>query len=192
MIEIWKTLAPILIADVVNPVLFAFMVYAVGTKKPLLNSLAILIGHTLAYFSAGIVLALGLESLIHRLENPHHVDYYIALLVGLLLLWVGALTCRKPEPAAQKKSGDLTPIKALGLGAVVNFVGIPFALPYFAALDQILKLNATVDETLMLLLSYNLLYALPFIIVPILVAICNIRYAKSIDITNRSILFLSV
>ncbi|GFO72696.1 hypothetical protein BJAS_P3144 [Bathymodiolus japonicus methanotrophic gill symbiont] len=54
---------------------------------------------------------------------------------------------------------------------MVNFVGIPFALPYFAALDQILKANFAVTETLLLLLSYNILYALPFTIVPILVAI---------------------
>ncbi|RLA25039.1 MAG: hypothetical protein DRQ62_03715 [Gammaproteobacteria bacterium] len=184
MLEIWKILTPILIADIVNPVLFAFMVYAAGTKKPLINSLAILIGHTFAYFCAGIALSLGLESLIHRLENPHHADYYIALLVGLLLLWVGVLACRKPEPAAQKKSGNLTPIKALGLGAVVNFVGIPFALPYFAALDQILKLNATVVETLMLLLSYNLLYALPFTIVPILVVIFGQRSQSILQSIN--------
>ncbi len=175
MIEIWKTLAPILFADIINPVLFAFMVYAVSTRRPVLNSIAILVGHTLAYFCAGIMLALGLERVIHRLENPQHIDFYIGLVIGVLLLWVGLLLCRKSEKTERKENAALTPFKALGLGAVVNFVGIPFALPYFAALDQILKVNFAVTETLLLLLCYNILYALPFTIVPILVAILGAR-----------------
>lgn len=184
MIEIWKTLAPILLADIINPVLFAFMVYAVSTKQPVLNSIAILVGHTLAYFCAGIVLALGLERIIHRLENPQHIDFYIGLVVGALLLWVGLLLCRKSEKTERKENAALTPIKALGLGAVVNFVGIPFALPYFAALDQILKVNFAVTETLLILLSYNILYALPFTIVPILVAILGARSQSILQSIN--------
>ena len=184
MIEIWKTLAPILFADIINPVLFAFMVYAASTRQPVLNSIAILVGHTLAYFCAGIVLALGLERMIHRLENPQHIDFYIGLLIGVLLLWAGLLLCRKSEKTERKESAALTPIKALGLGAVVNFVGIPFALPYFAALDQILKVNFAVTETLLLLLSYNILYALPFTIVPILVAILGARSQSILQSIN--------
>jgi len=42
--------------------------------------------------------------------------------------------------------GGLTPVKAFGLGAVINFVGIPFALPYFAALNQILKADLTIID----------------------------------------------
>ena len=49
MIQIWATLTPFLVADVDNTVLFAFMVYAAGTKYPVLNSAAVLFGHTLAY-----------------------------------------------------------------------------------------------------------------------------------------------
>ena len=59
MYEIWLSLGPILLADVVNPVLFAFMVYAVSTQRPIINSTAILLGHTLAYFSAGLASSAG-------------------------------------------------------------------------------------------------------------------------------------
>lgn len=60
MLDLWAVLIPILLADVVNPVLFAFMVYmvyAVGTDRPLSNSISALLGHTAAYLSFGIVLA---------------------------------------------------------------------------------------------------------------------------------------
>ena len=175
MNEIWMALAPILLADVVNPVLFAFMVYAVSTQRPIINSTAILLGHTLAYFSAGIIIALGLERISVRLANPHSIDFIISLLIGILLLWVAFRSTKKTDKQQNKKNTKLTPFKALGLGAVVNFVGIPFALPYFAALDQILKANLAMTDSLLVLISYNLLYALPFVIVPILVIVIGER-----------------
>jgi len=169
MNETWLTLAPILFVDVLNPVLFAVMVYAVSTQRPIINSTAILLGHTLAYFSAGIIIALGLERFINRLENPHHIDFIISLLIGILLLWVTFSSNKKTGQQQNKNNTDLTPFKALGLGAIVNFVGIPFALPYFAVLDQILKADLAMPESLLILAIYNLLYALPFVIVPLLV-----------------------
>ena len=184
MFELWKFLTPVLLADIVNPVLFAFMVYAVSTKQPVINSIAVLSGHTLAYFSAGIVLAIGLESMIQRLENPQHMDFYIGLLVGVLLLIVGALSCRKSEASEKQQVGELTVLKALGIGAIVNFIGIPFALPYFAAIDQILKADFSSLEALLVLLSYNLFYALPFTIVPILVVVMGDRSQAILQTIN--------
>jgi cytochrome c biogenesis protein CcdA len=58
---------------------------------------------------------------------------------------------------------------------VINFIGIPFALPYFAAIDQILKANLPPAEVVVLLVAYNLAYALPFLIVPVLVALVGER-----------------
>ena len=170
MTEIWTILIPILIVDVMNPVLFAFMVYAAGTKHPVSNSSAVLIGHAVAYFIAGFILALGLERITDRLANPQFVDYIISLLLGILLLWVTFRPKNKTKKEQAKPDGVLTPVKAFGLGAIINFVGIPFALPYFAALNQILKADLTIIDSVIVLFAYNLLYALPFVIVPVLVA----------------------
>jgi cytochrome c biogenesis protein CcdA len=170
MIQTLGILIPFLIADVLNPVLFAFMVYAAGTPRPVLTSAAMLLGHTAAYFGAGIVIALGLEKITHYLANPSSIDYVIALVVGLLLLWAAFPKAKKPETKRPDDSGTMTPLAAFGLGAVINFIGIPFALPYFAAIDQILKANFAIGDTLVLLIVYNLFYALPFLVVPILVA----------------------
>jgi cytochrome c biogenesis protein CcdA len=53
---------------------------------------------------------------------------------------------------------------------VVNFIGIPFAVPYFAAIDQVLKADLSVLQSVLMLLSYNLAFALPFAMVPLLSA----------------------
>jgi cytochrome c biogenesis protein CcdA len=168
MADLWTVLVPIIIADAINPVLFAFMVYAAGTERPVANPLIVLLGHTTAYLSAGILLALGMERITDYLSEPHTVDYLIGLVIGLLLLWVAFLTSRKRSDTETGQSGPLTPLKAFGVGAIINFIGIPFALPYFAAIDQILKANLSFVDSLLVLLGYNLLYTVPFLLVPIL------------------------
>ncbi len=169
MTDLWLTLGPILLSDVVNPVLFAYLVYAAGTRRPVANSSAALLGHTLAYLGAGVILALGLEKISARLANPEPFDFVIELVLGLVLVWL-AVASRKPrEKSSQAPTAELTWMTAFGYGAVINFVGIPFAVPYFAAIDQMLKANLSVSHTLGVLAMYNIAYALPFLIVPALV-----------------------
>lgn len=169
MLELWTILIPILLADIVNPVLFAFMVYAVGSDRPLLNSISALLGHTTAYLSFGIGLAFAFDAISVRLSNPMPMDYGLGLLIGLLLLWVAWLS-RGSEKKKQPESRvtAVTPLKAFGIGAVINIIGLPFALPYFAALDQILKADLTVADSIIVIVGYNFGYALPFLLVPAL------------------------
>jgi cytochrome c biogenesis protein CcdA len=169
MLDLWAVLLPILLADLINPVLFAFMVYAVGTDRPLSNSLAALLGHTSAYFFSGVLLALAFEAIKERLANPRPIDYGLGLVVGVLLLWAAWAS----RPGGQQKRSEprleqVGPLKAFAVGALINIVGLPFALPYFAALDQILKADLSVATSVIALAGYNLGYTLPFLVVPAL------------------------
>lgn len=171
MIELLPRLIPILVVDVLNPMLFALMVVAVSTNRPIANSTAFLAGHTAAYFVSGIVIALGLNQITDRLNHPLPVDFVIELVIGLLLLWA-ALASRDGKASEDKTpESELTPTFCFGYGAIVNFIGVPFALPYFAALDQILKADLSVELSLTAIAIYNLAYALPFLLVVILVAV---------------------
>lgn len=166
MLDLWTVLIPILLADIVNPVLFAFMVYAVGTDRPLGNSIAALLGHTAAYLGFGIALAFAFDAITNWLANPKPIDYGIGLLIGVLLLWVA---WRIPGGAKQETQVErLAPLRCFGIGAVINVIGLPFALPYLAALDQILKADLTVRDSVIAITGYNLGYALPFLAVPVL------------------------
>jgi cytochrome c biogenesis protein CcdA len=187
MNEIWPSLVPILLTDIVNPVLFAFMVYAAGTDRPIANSSALLLGHTVAYFSVGVVLAAGLEQAIHRLQSPQRIDYFIELAIAIGLLWIGfrsrSDTGKRPDESAPK----LGVVSSFTYGAVVNFIGIPFALPYFAALGQILKADFSTSQAVSALAAYNLAYAVPFCAVPVLRAVLGER---SQPLLERTSLFL--
>ena len=132
---------------------------------------SLIAGHTAAYFFSGVVIALALTRITDRLNKPQPVDFVIELLLGLLCLWA-ALASRDGKASEEKTpEAELTPAFCFGYGAIVNFVGVPFALPYFAAMDQILKANLSVESSLVAMAAYNLAYALPFLAVPILVAV---------------------
>ena len=168
-------LIPILLADIVNITLFAFLVYAAGSDRPIVNTSALLFGHTLAYIGMGVFLAYSLDWISDYLANPNSIDFAISLVIGLLLVWVAIKMVRSDETEKVEPKTRLTPMSAFGLGIFVNFAGMPFALPYLAAIDQILKADLEFLQALMLLLGYNLLYAVPFAIVPILVAVMGER-----------------
>ena len=184
MNDLWAVLVPILLADIINPVLFAFLVYAAGTRKPVSTSTALLLGHTAAYFAAGVVIAIGLEQIENRLANPKPIDFAFEFLIGVLLLWIGARSRNSSTQHPESVPNDLTFVSAFVLGAVVNFIGIPFAIPYFAALSQILKADVTTAQAWGALVTYNLLYALPFAVVPIMRALVGEKSRRFFEAIN--------
>jgi len=159
-------LIPILLTDVVNPVLLAAVVFALGSKRPLLNANAVLFGWLSLYFIAGIILALSLESISEFLANPRPIDFYIETVVGVLLIWLALRCFKKEDPRKKEKDyGEADSLKtssAFWIGASINLIGMPFAIPYFAAIDQILKTDLEWFPAVIALLIYNFLYILPF------------------------------
>jgi len=171
MSDLWLVLLPILLTDMANPVLFALLVYLAGSPRGILLSASALAGHTVAYFGSGVVIAFGFEQVTSMMADPGPISYAIGLVLGLLLLWVAWLSradAPSGEPPAEPPG---SPVSAFTTGAIINFVGLPFALPYFAAIDQILKTGMSVGDALLALGGYNLAYMAPFLIVPGLVLI---------------------
>ena len=168
MIELLTVLIPILLADIINPVLLAAVIFALGSRKPVLFSTLVLSGWLVIYFGSGILIAMGLESIMSFLSNPRPVDFYIETVVAILLIWFGIkFIIPSKTPVTKKDYGDsnsLTAFGAFGIGATINLIGMPFAIPYFAALDQILKADMGWVESLSILLLYNALYIAPFVL----------------------------
>lgn len=168
MPELIPRLLPFLLVDALNPVLFALMVVAVGSARPALNSGALLAGHTAAYFVSGIAVAFGMEQLATRLANPGPVEFGVELLLGGLCVWA-ALASRGGKASEERRpESELSPGVCFGYGAIINFIGVPFAVPYFAAIDQILMADLPFGPSLAALAIYNIAYALPFLLVPVL------------------------
>jgi cytochrome c biogenesis protein CcdA len=75
----------------------------------------------------------------------------------------GASEKRQPQ-------GELAPLKCLLYGAVINFIGAPFALPYLAVISEIVQSDLSTASAVTVLAGYNFIYALPFLLVPALIA----------------------
>jgi len=168
-------LLPILLSDVLNPVLFTFMIYAVGSKRPLITSSAMLLGHTATYLTCGVILAYTIEALSTRLANPQSIDFVIEFVIACALLWLVFRTRKDKGKRPDEQTPEFTVGKAFAFGAVVNLIGIPFAIPYFAAIDQLLKSDLDTGGVFLGLVVYNLVYALPFALIPLLTAIMGDR-----------------
>ena len=166
--DLWTVLVPILLADVLNPVLLGALIYTLGSSRPLILSSSLLLGHTATYLGAGIVLALGIDSIADRLANPKPVDFAVEAVAGLALLAIGIAMARgrkAKERRGEEEMQELGLPGAFATGSIINLIGIPFAVPYFGAIAQMLKADLSVTGTLALLAAYNALYALPFAVV---------------------------
>lgn len=187
MSDLWPALVPILLTDVLNPVLFAFLVFAAGSARPVLNSSAMLFGHTAAYFAAGIVITIGLEQALERLNNPRSIDFVIELIVGIALISIALPSRKNTGRRPDEQTPELGVASSFGYGAVINFIGIPFAVPYFAAIGQMMKADLSQSQAWVALAIYNLAYALPFAIVPVARAVMGERAAPLLQQINNFI-----
>jgi cytochrome c biogenesis protein CcdA len=170
MFELLAILVPIVIVDALNPVLAAAVIFALGTPRPYRAATWVLTGWFAVYFGAGVVLAAGLERITRVLADPRPVDFIIQIPIALALLWFAYQSARSGEnprtsqqaPRPTSSTHTLGAFSGLLLGATINAVGLPFALPYFAAIDQVLKADLDGGGMIRVLLAYNLAYVAPF------------------------------
>ena len=166
-----SALLPSLIAiaalDSLNPSAIALQVYLLGTTKPIPRSIAFVIGIFLAYWTSGLLAVLGLDRLIQTvivnsgfsLSTP--LFYIIQFLTGIILLIVG-VTLRIPTQSEPVKAPQkLNLAKTFLLGMSVTILEFPTALPYFAAIEQIVRANLDLLSTMSILALYNLIFVLP-------------------------------
>ena len=59
----------------------------------------------------------------------------------------------------------MTPFRAFSVAAGLTLVGLPGALLYFAAIDQILRADLTAPGTVKAVLCYSVIYLLPLMLI---------------------------
>ena len=83
------------------------------------------------------MLAYTLDWISDYLANPNALDFLISLVVGVLLAWFAIRMAGAESGETTEPKSRLTPLSAFGIGILVNFVGMPFALPYLAAIGDL-------------------------------------------------------
>jgi cytochrome c biogenesis protein CcdA len=195
MIETFVLILPILFVDVMNPVLLGTLVFAASTQRPVANSISLLAGHTLSYYLVGVLISLGVEKISSAVEewylNPSSIDFVIGAVIGIACLYWAFEARGKNVGKAKSPDWEFSPLKCFGFGAVVNFISVPFAIPYFAAIDQIFKADLALGQSLTVLAIYNIGYALPFAIVPVTVLLMGDLSKPLLEKINNALIAIT-
>ena len=198
MTELLLVLFPIALVDSISmlPVGVPVMLTMLAARRGLAACVAFLLGIFAVYLPCGIVIALGLGAVFERLgawlaeawaKTPGTSDLALQITVGLALLafgWKLAGARQKRGQRAAERSG-LGPPQAFTLGAGLMIVGMPGALPYFAAVDQILRADASTTGAVLALLWYNAVFLLPLVLVPVLRLVLGARSQPFFDAVSR-------
>ena len=169
--------ASILLVDVTNVVLFAAVIMALSGPNPLARSCALILGHTLAYFAAGLLVVYGLAEVLEPVfgffvdsfVNPTPINFAIGFGLGVLLIglaikmFVGSPPKGNIEETKTEEKGGV--FSSFMLGVTLLLVGIPFAIPYFGFINELYRFD--VASKPLALLIYNVFYALPFALLPV-------------------------
>jgi len=174
MAELLGVLAPIAFLDAgsIIPVAIVPMAIFLATARPYATSTGYVAGIFLPYVGFGVVIAFGLGWIIEGLNTwfqrfyaePNAVELVIQVILGLAAVWFGTRMLSQPaEQTTDQPGREATPADAFALGAGTILVGLPGALPYFAAIDQVLRSDLNPGSNVMALIYYNVIIVTPLV-----------------------------
>lgn len=165
MLSLLAIIVPLALLDSLNPITIAVHVYLLGTPEPKTRTTTFVVGVFLAYFFGGLLLALGLGSILEYVGNfSERTLRLIEATVGLGLLGFGWFmrggNSKKEEPAHPT---SMSPLSSFWLGFAVTASDLPTAIPYIAAIERMLQANLSSVALVGTVALYNFLYLIPLI-----------------------------
>jgi hypothetical protein len=197
MLNLFYVLAPIALIDSTSviPLCIVPMTVLLGGKRPFAGTFAFLAGLFITYFPFGILITFGLDALLEPITGwltelihrpPQAPDMIAQLVIGLVLVVLGSRMAEKrkgrAEPSAEP---DMTPRQAFGLGVALNLAGMWGAVPYFAAITEILRAEPGPLGSLAAVAWYNLVFLGPLLVFVLLRVILGDRAEKIFQAVAR-------
>ncbi len=155
----------------ITPLALVPLMQVLAGARPYRVAAAFLLGLYLSYLAMALAFLFGLSAvflrlnawLSHRWHNPEPVDFLVELLVGILLV-IFALQrrdVRRQRTEDMDVPGEVSPAAAFGFACMMNVVGFPGALPYFAAADAILRADPPPGTAVLAVAYYVLVFVVP-------------------------------
>ncbi|MEA2468402.1 MAG: hypothetical protein QOJ57_2528, partial [Thermoleophilaceae bacterium] len=154
--------------DSLNPATIAVAVLLATGRRPVPRLLLYALGTGVTYFLGGLLLVLGPAELLHSLlhRTPTTAGYVAEVVIGVIgvaaAVWIWT---RRPASVERRLPTDVSPPKALLIGAGITLVDLPTALMYFAAIALIARANISVASEVVLLVIFNVAYVAPLLAV---------------------------
>ena len=174
MLTLLLLLIPISLVDTASglPFFIVPLIVLLGSDAPYFGSACYMTGIFLSYTAMGFVAVFGLDQLFdlinqqfHRvLTDPHTIELILQIIIGCALVVVGNRAKTPRDRTIDTEVSSLSPGRALALGGGLTITGMPAAVPYLAAIDQILKADIGSLQMANALVFYNLVFLAPFIL----------------------------
>ncbi len=173
MTSLVLVLLPIALLDSTSMVPLAVVPLAVMLvgRQPILTATGFLAGIFVVYLGGGILIAIGLDALIEALEPAfievlhHPTDLHLALqlVLGIVMIGFGWRIADSRLSSKTHRAGkdSFSLGRAFALGATLTIIGVPGAIPYFGAIDLILRADLDRRGAVASLIFYNLVFVAP-------------------------------
>ena len=174
MSELLVILTPIALIDSTSIVSLSLVPLAVlfTSRQPLAGTAAFISGLFFSYLVGGIVIYFGLGAVIESVNrvaeriwrHPDAIDLVLQIVIGLgLLLVVVRMAMKRSDGTAKAQESSITPAQAFWLAITLNVVGLPGAVPYFAAIDQMLRADLAPHATFFAIAYYCMIFVVPLV-----------------------------
>jgi cytochrome c biogenesis protein CcdA len=183
MLELLTVLSPIALIDSASITPLGLMPLAtiLAGKRPFGTAFAFLVGLYVSYLIMCLLFLFGLSAFLmrfnawlsHRWDNPEPIDFGLQILLGLVMLIFGLRITekRKSKSSGRELQSGVSPASAFGFGFLMNVVGFPGALPYFAAADQIAQADPPTSDAVLAVVYYVTIFVLPLTAIVLLRAL---------------------
>jgi cytochrome c biogenesis protein CcdA len=187
MTELLIVIAPIALIDSmsVTPLGLVPLMSILGGPRPYSTALGLLVGLFVSYLGMGLAFLFGLSGvfqrlnvwLAHRWHHPEPVDFAFELLLGLVLVFFGLKIFDKRQARIRNRKGPdhASFTAAFGVGFMMNVVGFPGAVPFFAAADQIFRADPPLAGVVLAMTFYALVFIAPLSCIVVLRALMGPR-----------------
>ena len=196
MVELLIVLTPIGLLDSTSmiPMCIVILVVLLAGPRPLLRSSALIVGIFVIYVASGLLIFLGLQSVFDEIsaytlrlwQNPETEELIFQAVIGAVLLAFGVRIATARKSRTEKPvASDMTAAQAFLAGAGLMIVGLPGAVPYFAAIDLILRAEVTLLQRMLAFGYYNFVFVTPLVAIVALRLILGERSTGILDAVKR-------
>ena len=165
-------LAPIALLDSTSmmPLSIVPIALILASRSPFGGATGFLLGIMLTYFGSGVLLLYGLDALLEHMEpelmrwwnNPCVAELLLQIIVGVsMLVFARKIGRSQGKPKEQGIQSGLSPSRWFTFGAAITLGGMPGAIPYLGAIDQIIRAELPDGLAISALVFYNLLFIAP-------------------------------
>ena len=196
MVELLTVLTSIGLLDSASiiPLCIVTLVVLLAGPSPFLRSVALILGIFAVYFACGFLILLGLQSAFDEInayavrlwKAPETEELIFQILIGIILFAFGLRITRGRKKRAEKPvASSMTALQAVLAGAGLTIVGLPGALPYFAAIDLTLRAELTLMQRILVLGYYNIVFVAPLAAIVVLRLALGERSQSTLDEVKR-------